>query len=295
MSSVFALRRGSPRRDELGRLLTAAAITVACGLALYLGARIVALPLLTIRHVIVESEAAIPEQELLSLAGLQGGGYYHSLQTAVIEKRLEQHPLVRKAQVRKVFPDTLRIVITRREAVALVVADSAGRSVPLLVDRDGMAFKQGTSGADVDLPVISGISLEGVSPGTALPAEYASLFADLAALRAKSPSLFRLLSEVHVVDPAVTGAAAGAGQGTPPGAGISRATAAPSAAAPAVHELLLYLLSSPVRIRASGGIDDTLLKYSLMVIDLLSNQGQLKNIGELDFRGADVVYRMKEG
>jgi predicted DNA-binding antitoxin AbrB/MazE fold protein len=31
------------------------------------------------------------------------------------------------------------------------------------------------------------------------------------------------------------------------------------------------------------------------VIDLLSNQGVLKDIQELDFRGEEVVYRMKEG
>ena len=32
-----------------------------------------------------------------------------------------------------------------------------------------------------------------------------------------------------------------------------------------------------------------------MVLDLLSNQGVLKNIQELDFRGGQVVYRMKGG
>jgi hypothetical protein len=42
-------------------------------------------------------------------------------------------------------------------------------------------------------------------------------------------------------------------------------------------------------------VDENLLKYSLMVMDLLSNQGILRDIVELDFRGADVVYRTKEG
>ena len=61
------------------------------------------------------------------------------------------------------------------------------------------------------------------------------------------------------------------------------------------YDLLIYLTTSPVPVLASGTIDESLLRYSLMVLDLLSNQGVLKNIQELDFRGGDVVYRMKEG
>ncbi len=271
MSNVYTLRRRTPEKNETAvrRLLTVLATVLAVGLALYLVARLFALPALAIRHVVVESDLAVSETNVLGLAGLLEGDYYHSLSASAIEKRLEENPLVRTARVQKVFPGTLRITLSRREAVALVIAESGGRSVPLLVDREGLAFKVGSTGEDVDLPVISGITLDNPAPGTRLPPGLSTLFSDLAALRARSPSLYRLLSEVHVVS----------------GGGASAAG----------RELLLYLLSSPVRIRAAGGIDDTLLKYSLMVIDLLSNQGTLKHIGELDFRGAEVVYRMKEG
>jgi hypothetical protein len=275
MSSVFTLRRRTAGKEEVavGRLLTVLAVVLAVGLAVYLLARLFALPALAIRHVVVESDLALTEQEVLDLAGLRGGDYYHSVSPSAMEKRLEQNLLVRRARVQKVFPGTLRITLSRREAVALVIAESGGRNVPLLVDREGFAFKVGTTGEDVDLPVISGVTLEGAGPGSYLPAGLAPLFSDLAALRARSPSLYRLLSEVRVVS------------------GGETASGAP----PAGREFLLYLLSSPVRIRAAGGIDDTLLKYSLMVIDLLSNQGTLKNTSELDFRGAEVVYRTKEG
>jgi hypothetical protein len=35
------------------------------------------------------------------------------------------------------------------------------------------------------------------------------------------------------------------------------------------------------------------VKYALMATDLLSRQGVLKDIQELDFRGGDVVYTLK--
>ena len=54
----------------------------------------------------------------------------------------------------------------------------------------------------------------------------------------------------------------------------------------------MYLTTSPVPIRAQGSIDQGLVKYALMAVDLLSRQGVLKDIQELDFRGGDVVYKL---
>jgi cell division protein FtsQ len=303
MSSVFTVRRRESGREEavVGRLLTAAVILLACGLALYVAVRFLVLPVLTIRHVVVEGDVPVTDRDVLTLAGLQGTAYYPTVQTAAIERRLEGLPLVHRAVVEKRFPDTLRIVLHRRQAVGLLIAESGGRSVPLLVDRDGVAFKLGATGAEVDLPVVSGITLGAAAPGTALPAGLLPLFADLAALREKSPSLFRLISEVRIVPQwsGSSGAAAAtpaAGALPPAGAGVTSSAADRRDASPgAVHELLLFLVSSPVRIRAGGSVDETLLRSALMVIDLLSNQGVSKDIGELDFRGSDVVYRMKEG
>ena len=60
-------------------------------------------------------------------------------------------------------------------------------------------------------------------------------------------------------------------------------------------DLLVYLTSSPVPVRARGSVDEGLVKYALMVVDLLSRQGVLKDIQELDFRSGDVVYTAERG
>jgi cell division protein FtsQ len=222
----------------------------------------------------VESDVPLTEDELLKVSGLQGTEYWHTVSTAAIVKRLEANPLVREALVRKVFPDTLRMIIRRRQAAALVLADAGGRSLPVLVDGEGFVFKVGATAAEVDLPVISGLAIGETALGAQLARAYAPLFADLRSLREKSPSLYRLLSEVRVVSLSHGIEASGASAG---------------------FDLLLYLTSSPVAVHARGKVDEALMKYALMVIDLLSNQGVLKDIQELDFRGDEVVYRMKEG
>ena len=271
MSNVYMMRQKASSGDEavLGRVLLIGAIALAAALVVYLAVRFVLIPMTVIRNVTVESDVGLTREEIQSLMALKASESWFTFETAAVQKRLETHALVRKARVEKAFPDQLRVYLYRREASALVLGETGGRSVPVLVDRDGYVFKIGGTSADVDLPVVSGIPAGEAALGSRLPSVYAALFSDLAALRAASPSLYKLISEVRVV------------------------SAAP--AAEGSTELRLFLTNSTVPVRVRGGIDETMLKYVLMVLDLLSKQGVLKNIDELDFRGGDVVYRMKEG
>ena len=279
MSNAYALRDGAAagRPSDSHHVPSAAArlarpillcLTAVC--ALFLLARYAVLPLLTVRHVVLQSDVSLSEDELLSISGLQGTAYWHSLDTDTIRRRLEAYPLIRRAMVEKVFPDTVRMTVWGRQPVALVLADVDGRSLPVLVDEEGVVFKVCSMGAELDLPVVSGLPAGDAYLGSRLSAAYAPLFAQLKQLREKSPSLTRLLSEVKIVSH---------GPGVPEGS----------------YDLLIYLTTSPVPVLAPNTIDESLLRYSLMVLDLLSNQGVLKNIQELDFRSGEVVYRMKEG
>ena len=240
-------------------------ISALCGLVL-LG-RFVGEPLMTIRHVTVHSDVPLADDQVLILSGIQSGEHWYTVSTTAIQKRLEASPLVRRALVERVFPDTIRMTLWGRQPSALVLAAVDGRSLPVLVDEDGVVFKVGTSSADLDLPVVSGLTAGDMALGAQLPWAYRGLFADLRALREKAPALCAAVSEVRVV-----------------GGGSADL-------APQDLELLVYLTSSPVPIRARGSIDEALVKYALMAIDLLSRQGVLKDIQELDFRGGDVVYK----
>ncbi len=225
-----------------------------------------------IRHVLVQSDLPLADDDVLAISGVTGGEHWYTVAASTIEKRLEANPLVRRARVVKVFPDTLRMTVWGRVPAALVLAAAAGRTVPVLVDGDGVVYKIGSTSSEVDLPVISGLSAGDTALGSALPRAYLPLFADLRALREAAPALYALISEVRI-------AAAQGAEGQ----------------APVSYDLLLYLTCSPVPIRARGTVDETLLRSTLMVLDLLSRQGVSKNIQELDFRSGDVVYKMREG
>ncbi len=269
MSNAAALREGAQRNDirpsvRWARPVLAALIAI-CGLVLL--ARFVAEPLMTIRHIVVHSDMQLAEDQVLALSGIQGGEHYYTLSSAAVERQLEASPLVRSAAVEKVFPDTVRMTVWGRQPAAVVLASASGRSLPVLVDDQGIVFKVGVTSTDIDLPVVSGLTGGNMALGAQLPAPYRQLFADLRALRDKSPSLYGQISEVRVVSP-----------GSDPAQGF---------------DLLVYLTSSTVPVRARGTIDESLLKYALMVLDLLSQQGIVGDIQELDFRGGDVVYKAR--
>ena len=243
------------------------ALTALCGLIL-LG-RFVGEPLMTIRHVTVHSDVPLADDQVLVLSGIQGGEHWYTVSATEIEKRLAASPLVRRAQAEKVFPDTIRLTLWGRQPAALVLASANGRSFPVLVDEEGVVFKVGSSSADLDLPVVSGLTAGDMGLGAQLPRSCRALFADLRALKKKAPALYAAVSEVRVVTPD-----------------------AASGLSPQDLELLVYLTSSPVPIRARGSVDEGLVKYALMALDLLSRQGVLKDIQELDFRSGDVVYKL---
>jgi cell division protein FtsQ len=242
------------------------ALTAACGLILL--ARFVAEPLMTIRHVAVHSDVPLADDQVLVLSGIQCGEHWYTVSATAIQKRLEASPLVRRALAERVFPDTIRLTLWGRQPAALVLAAANGRSLPVLVDEDGVVFKVGTSNADLDLPVVSGLTAGDMALGAQLPRSCRALFADLRALKDKAPSLYAAVSEVRILVPD-----------------------APAGLSPQDLDLLVYLTSSPVPVRARGSVDEGLVKYALMTMDLLSRQGILKDIQELDFRSGDIVYK----
>ncbi len=284
MSNVAAVRSPAP---ALRALRLAAVVLAALGAA-WLVARVAAGPLLAVRRVLVAGESPLPEAEVLAAAGIRTGEPLLGLDPDGVRARLEALPLVRHAEVRVQFPATVRLTLERREAAALVIAESGGRSLPALVDADGTIFAMARSAEEADLPVLSGIRLGEAALGSSVGAGSASLLADLAALAKRSPALFRAVSEVRLESTPPAGAAPDAAERA---AGASERAAAGIAG----PEFLLYLVSSPVPVRARGSLDERLLQYSLMAEELLSKQGILDDIQELDFRGGEVVYRMKEG
>jgi cell division protein FtsQ len=268
MSEAAAFGRSKTPRSE--SLFNKLLWIVVCLLALLLAGEIVfhflIAPRLVVRNVRIRTSLDLSREQVLAIAGIGPGQYFFRLDTEEVRRRLESYPLVRTAVVEKRFPDSLDVVLTEREPLSMLLYETPdGRSVPVVIDEEGVVFEIGSGVSDWNLPVLTGFSFRELAVGMRLPDQVKPLLSELGWLRHSEPELYSLLSEIRVV--------------SRPGDRL---------------ELLLFPVHRRVRIRMGSSLQPSAIRNALMVIDVFSDEGMLDRIRELDLRTGEVVYSMKE-
>jgi cell division protein FtsQ len=118
---------------------------------------------LAVRQIEVNGTSRTRMDDLLRVAGLREGINIFSIDMERARLRLEQHPWVRSASVRRVVPDRLVLEIVEQRPVALVSLEGV-----YLVNPAGEIFKRFQPGEGVDLPVITGIDRSSMADDPAL-------------------------------------------------------------------------------------------------------------------------------
>jgi len=201
---------------------------------------------------------------LMGKAGLGSTDTFFTVKPKVIEKRLMLIPAIRSVSVKKLFPSVLKIDIVSRVPVGLSLISSDSGIVPSLIDRDGVLFLTGYNAKSLDLPIISGLDFPEIKDGMRMPKALCSFLEDMDSLKKSSPELYGLISEIKFVK-----------KGT------------------ADYEVLLYPESYKTRIHIGDSIDEKMLKYIVMVLEVISKQPGMEKLEELDFRTGDIVYRIQ--
>lgn len=198
----------------LGRLVAASLVvagTFAGVIAVYLWAT--STPRFAVTDVRVQGNHQARLSELVPLIGIRRGTNVFLVDTAQAAARIESHPWVASASVRRELPSRVVVTVREHRAVALVSLGAL-----YLVGEHGEIFKRAVPGDPMDLPVITGIATPdtGTDPA-ATRSSVAQALAVIARWRASSVARRARLSEVHL-DP-VQGASVTAsmrgGDGTP--------------------------------------------------------------------------------
>ena len=257
---------GGNRESLFNRLLL---VLVLCLILFLIGELVfhfVVAPRLTVRNIVIRSDLSLSKEEILAIAGTEENAFYYQVDPVRIRNALEQLPMVRKAVVKKTFPDALDITLYGRIPLSILFFTTPeGSSIPMVIDGQGVVFEIGSALSQWDLPVITGIEFEKLEVGTKLPEKVQPILQDLERLRQEDPGIFRLISELRLI---------------PKSAGNL--------------EILLYPIQFPVRLRLSGGLDPVVLRNAMVILDLLAKQELLIRVRELDMRTGDVVYRTEE-
>ncbi|NDY42835.1 FtsQ-type POTRA domain-containing protein [Dissulfurirhabdus thermomarina] len=157
---IAAAKRGTAGRTA--RRLGAYGVLCAAVLAgLYLGWTALGhWPALALKTVEVRGAHRVGRAEVIRLSGARPGMNLLALDPGAMARAVEAQPWIRRAAVRRVFPDRLVLTLEERTPVALVNLDGIR-----LVDADGVVFKALEPGDPSDLPLISGLSADPGRPG----------------------------------------------------------------------------------------------------------------------------------
>jgi hypothetical protein len=266
-SLVFPSVGDDQKRDNVvGRILWAVILVLFAVLVLEVIFQFIIAPNLLIRNITVESEIAVTREAVLELAGIGNTEYYFGLDAERVKTRLLANSLVRDAVIEKEFPETLKIRIYGRKPVAAVLIQNGEMTIPAMIDENGVVFNIGRAESAMNLPVISGISFKDFNEGMVMPKRIKGLFAEVGALAKSFPGIYDIISEINIVSLGETD-----------------------------HELLVYMVPYSNRIRLGSQLSGNELKYAIMVLDVLKQQGTHNKISEIDFRTSEIVYNYKGG
>ena len=198
----FRRSRVSPARKQRWRpslwtIARLAAAVIVVGFALYQTIGFVlASEALTVTRISVQGNQRMSRGEVLGLLdGLSGS----SIVTADLEdwrQKLLTSPWVADASIRRMFPGTLNVVIEERRPVGI----GRIRGELYLIDRTGTVIDEfGPNYADLDLPIIDGLTAGGGESGSVDGAR-AALAGRLMSELARRPELAGKVSQIDVTD-----------------------------------------------------------------------------------------------
>lgn len=148
----------------------------------------------SLKKVEVEGNRRVPVEEILRLAGLEPGLNLWRIDTKGAVARLKAHPLLETVTVKRKWPHTLIIYVREREPLALL----PGPGVFWIIDGEGYIMESSNHIASNKLPLISGIQVGNIGPGTKL--EDSRLKAALEVLKALPLKAREEIEEIQALD-----------------------------------------------------------------------------------------------
>jgi cell division protein FtsQ len=151
------------------KLLSGVLVVILASSAVAWGAYRYALttPRFAVRNLQIEGSRRLSEEQIAKLSGVELGRNIFQLNTDEAERKLLLDPWVREVKITRQLPATLRIEFSEREPFALAaIADEL-----YLLTKAGEPFKRFEPGDPYDLPVVTGISREGLAKDRKLEVE----------------------------------------------------------------------------------------------------------------------------
>ncbi|MBR0033035.1 MAG: FtsQ-type POTRA domain-containing protein [Treponema sp.] len=187
-----------------------------------------------------------------------------SFKPAEAKALLSAVPGIENVVIEKRFPNTVCIKVTERTPVAMTFVSLEGRTVPVMIDRNGVLFMNSRSKslASSAIPLISGIPVENIPEGMRIPTKYRDLMGQIAFIQSLSQPYFSAISEIHVV---------------PKNSGN--------------YELTLYPVHSRTKVLTGRQLTEDDLQYMMVALDAVNTLEP--DVEVIDLRYGSIAYRVR--
>lgn len=223
---------------------------------------VIIVPTTTQIHLTITGTSSVGYDELCSIAGMTGHEKWINFNSASVASRLARNPLFETVVVEKIFPDRVVVSVIERIPVAVAFGTINGRTVPLEIDRSGVAFRVGQVSANSSLPLITGLTFENPVAGMTLNVSLKPLLEQISDIERTNPVLLSSISEIKIEEKTYGG-----------------------------YDLVVYPIHTPVRVRTDKALNEDSLQYMMLVLDVV--QDLALDIDEIDIRAGTVAYRVK--
>ncbi len=144
----------------------------------------------------VNGYSTVPQEDIIKLSGVTVRTNLFKIDIQDAITKIEMHPVVKSATISRKLPHTLVIHITERTPVAVVV----GEDGYLAVDVEGIYVKKVDDLPNLNLPVISGLTVkENTDPGIDLTTP--GLEAALQLIRLMEEPFLKNVAEIQAASP----------------------------------------------------------------------------------------------
>jgi len=158
-------KRKKKRKKPHYILKTVCTIAVLYGLY-----RLAMSPIFDVEKVYVTDNAHFTRTQIIELSGIETGENIFKLKTGKIKSTLEESPYIRVANVKRDFPDAVRIEVEERTE-DMLVKTASGEGLYAVINYDGMLLRFVNEGELPNLPVVGGLTPIEPEPGKPLNVE----------------------------------------------------------------------------------------------------------------------------
>ncbi|MCK5553062.1 MAG: FtsQ-type POTRA domain-containing protein [Deltaproteobacteria bacterium] len=109
-------------------------------------------PLLALREVVIEGCRKTSERDVLSLTQLDRRPNILNVKLGTLRSKVETHPWIEHAEIRRIFPDRISIRITERRPVAIILLDRL-----YYIDAHGVIFAGVPKDHHIGHPILTGL------------------------------------------------------------------------------------------------------------------------------------------